>query len=253
MELRFAKLNPTENMTILVETPVPREQQSEIAARLMAYNSVGGEQVGFIEPASLPEVRARLQMMGGEFCGNASLSLAALLFWRDEAERSDITLEVSGYDAPVRCAVERRNGVTWGTVSMPLPERMDTVQGYPAVYFPGIVHLIVPLSAFPSRERAEIFLRQNAGVLGVEAMGLMLMNETASVMTPCVYVRSTDSVVWEHGCDSGTAAVGCVDSAGTGPVRDKPSSARRCYVCLCSRGERENHGTFCYRFCLAGS
>ena len=34
MELKFIKTSPTENMTLLIETPVPREQHLEVAEKL---------------------------------------------------------------------------------------------------------------------------------------------------------------------------------------------------------------------------
>ena len=37
---------------------------------------------------------------------------------------------------------------------------------------------------------------------------MMLLSPDESAVTPLVYVRSTDSAVWESSCASGTAAVG---------------------------------------------
>ena len=79
MEVKFIKASPTENMTLLIETPVAREKQLAVAERLIAYGSVYAEQAGYIEEAENPMAEKRLQMMAGEFCGNASLSLAAWL------------------------------------------------------------------------------------------------------------------------------------------------------------------------------
>lgn len=76
MEVKFIKASPTENMTLLIETPVAREKQLAVAERLIAYGSVYAEQAGYIEEAENPAAEKRLQMMAGEFCGKASLSLA---------------------------------------------------------------------------------------------------------------------------------------------------------------------------------
>lgn len=216
MELQFAKFDPTGNMTILVQTPVARARQPEVAAALMSYASVGAEQVGFIEPASLPGAQARLQMMGGEFCGNASMCLAAWLARSGGLEQTQVTLEVSGCAAPVRCSIRSGDGHALGTVDMPLPERIGQAEGLPAVFFPGITHLIAPASDFPDTARAEDFLRRTARSLGAEGVGLLLIDKAASRMTPCVYVSETDSVVWEHGCASGTAAMAAWLSASAG-------------------------------------
>ena len=77
MTIHYQKYSPPGNITLLVTTPVPRDLQPRLAARLL--EGVGGEQVGFVEPASDPRCPARLQMMGGEFCGNATMSLGAML------------------------------------------------------------------------------------------------------------------------------------------------------------------------------
>ncbi|WP_124984545.1 hypothetical protein [Anaerotignum faecicola] len=44
MEVKFIKASPTENMTLLIETPVAREKQLAVAERLIAYGSVYAEQ-----------------------------------------------------------------------------------------------------------------------------------------------------------------------------------------------------------------
>lgn len=67
MEVKFIKASPTENMTLLIETPVAREKQLAVAERLIAYGSVYAEQAGYIEEAENPAAEKRLQMMAGEF------------------------------------------------------------------------------------------------------------------------------------------------------------------------------------------
>lgn len=111
MELRFIKTSPTENMTLLIETPVPREKQLAVAEQLIAYGSVYAEQAGYIEEATHLSAEKRLQMMAGEFCGNASLSLAAVLAERKGlaiGEETEVVLEVSGADCPVSCRMKKK-------------------------------------------------------------------------------------------------------------------------------------------------
>ena len=153
MEIAFTKLSPTQNVTVLVESPVPREAHAAIAARLLAVDGVGGEQAGFLEPPSLPGARMRLQMMGGEFCGNASMSTAALLAWQDglpDGAEADLALEVSGASGLTPCHIRRCGDLYRGTVQMPLPERIESVRlstdhgtaEFPMVVMPGIVHVV---------------------------------------------------------------------------------------------------------------
>lgn len=204
--LRFVKLSPTKNITVLIRDAVPRALQSAIAGKLMACDGIGAEQVGFVESPENPAAMARLQMMGGEFCGNATISLAAVLARDTGIPGGSFLLEVSGCDSLVSCHLESAEAGFTGTVSMPLPEGIGSTEGYPAVFFPGIAHIIAPAGDFPEKAEAEAFIRRAAQSLNAGGAGLMLLDGDA--MTPCVYVRETDSVVWERSCASGTAAMG---------------------------------------------
>ncbi|MFR5717516.1 MAG: hypothetical protein ACLUD9_01950 [Anaerotignum faecicola] len=76
MEVKFIKASPTENMTLLIETPVAREKQLAVAERLIAYGVYTLSRQA-ISRKRKSCGRKRLQMMAG-IC-NASLSLAAWL------------------------------------------------------------------------------------------------------------------------------------------------------------------------------
>ena len=160
MELRYTVIDPTKNITLLVTTPVPRDVQPRVAAELLRREE-DAEQVGFAE--GLAAGKPRLQMMGGEFCGNATMSMAAWLH-RDlpvGAERT-LALPVSGAPEPVACRVTRIDGCFIGTVAMPLPERIEKLplpvcgvtQSLPVVFLPGICHVIVPADMI-GRDRAD--------------------------------------------------------------------------------------------------
>ncbi len=219
MELKFIKTSPTENMTLLIETPVPREKQLEIAERLIAYHSVYAEQAGYVEEAEDPRAEKRLQMMAGEFCGNATLSLAAWLAKEKGlgiGERTEILLEVSGAAELVRCELRREEQGFWGRVSMPLPKqiteavfRLDEQElRLPVVEFDGISHVIILMERWEKigREQAEQAARLWAKELP-PAFGLLLFDEAQRQLHPLVSVENV-SLIWERGCGSGTAAIG---------------------------------------------
>ena len=170
MDVSFIKISPTQNVTILVTDAVSRACQPAVAARLLAYDGVGGEQAGFLEAAALPGARARLQMMGGEFCGNASMSMGAYFAWQDgldDGAQADYCLEVSGAEKMVHCHIERRDNVYRGTVQMPLPEGFGDVeletdagtQALSIVHLPGISHVIAPVETGIGREQIERRIR----------------------------------------------------------------------------------------------
>ena len=224
MKIEYIKANPTENKTILVKTPVERKTQAAVASELLKADP-DAEQVGFLEPPESAEAAVRLQMMGGEFCGNAAISAAAAIAEKEgikAGETKNILLEVSGAERPVECAVYCDGKRYTGTVDMPLPDAAHEllleyggkVYKKFAVFLPGIVHIIFDSNdSFPDyRAFAEKAIKQWAGLFDEEAVGLILLDEVKSEITPLVYVKSTDSLYWERGCGTGTAAAGVYSS-----------------------------------------
>ena len=108
MEYSYYKIDPTGNITAIVETSAERNKQSRIAGLIMTADTTI-EQVGFLEKPQ-GEAAVRLQMMGGEFCGNASISAAALMACKSGIDSGNITLEVSGADEPL-CVKDRKSVV----------------------------------------------------------------------------------------------------------------------------------------------
>jgi diaminopimelate epimerase len=206
MKLEYIKTDPTSNITVLVRTPVERAKQPEAAEKIMAADRQC-EQVGFIEES---ESGPRLQMMGGEFCGNASMSLAAVMASEKDADSAVLSFAVSGAETPVTVRVRRAEDGYQGSVEMPLPTEFKKYDfgRYSAqvVRFQGIAHAIVT-NAMPV-SLAEMLIREWCGRVKSDAFGIMLLDENSSRLTPVVYVPSTDTVVRESSCASGTAAVG---------------------------------------------
>lgn len=79
MKLHYIKANPSGNTTVFILDPVPKEQYAQVSKAVLSYENVGAEQLGFIiRDESCPN-GWRMEMAGGEFCGNASRSFAAWL------------------------------------------------------------------------------------------------------------------------------------------------------------------------------
>ena len=230
MRVRYIKLSPTGNITVLVTSPVPRHMQGDLAAWLLDESRVGGEQVGYVEPASSPGAACRLQMMGGEFCGNASMSLGAALARRrnlPDGAGMNVQLEVSGCDHNVNCAI-RRTGDSWlGEVDMPLPTRVESVllpvDGGAAeaalVEMPGITHLIIDGAVCPGEERLRRLLPLWNDKIRADALGALRWDGEKSFMDPLVYVPASGTIVREHGCGSGSAAVAALKAYNAGGAR----------------------------------
>ncbi len=214
--------DPTKNITVLVTNEIDKEHYVPVATQLLRVIK-DAEQVAFLVEPHRKGSRIGLCMMGGEFCGNATLSAAALMAQKDglkPEEESDIQLDVSGADHALTCHIKahnptkgffkgggRQTDLFTGTLEMPLPKSFTAYQGLPAVCFRGIIHIIVPVGMMKAKAIEES-IRSAAHALRTPALGMLLWDEKNSYMTPCVYVRDTDSLTWERGCASGSAAIG---------------------------------------------
>ncbi len=222
MEIQFVKVSPNQNMTLLIETPIARKKQLEVAKTLIAYHSVYAEQAGYIEPPQNKNAWAKLQMMAGEFCGNATLALAAYLFSKEQppifAEKI-IPLEVSGTDDMVYCHMQKTEKHFIGTLEMPLPLCVaqktymlhDKSYFLETVCFAGIWHIIVPKSLWgeKSTHYAEQAAKAWENQIDTAAFGILIWDETTKELQSLVCVKNA-SLIWERGCGSGTSAIGIV-------------------------------------------
>jgi diaminopimelate epimerase len=161
-------------------------------------------------------------MMEGAFCGNATMSLAALIAWDrhlPEGSGIDVPLEVSGAGGILTCrATVKEHGYIRGTVDMPLPASVTpmalTLDGrqydVTVVNFDSIAHIIVPVEIISGdkKEFAEQAIREWHPLFDNEALGIILFEKDSLRIDPLVAVRSASTLVWEYGCGSGTAAVG---------------------------------------------
>lgn len=225
MKLNFIKMNPTENMTVFILDPLPRNQYSTIAKQVMAYSSLCAEQVGFIEKTANESSGAclRLEMMGGEFCGNATRALAAALVYRNhcsivsEGKTKNLKLEVSGIQEEIQCEVLEKNDKNYqSSIMMPMHKNIrshemvfekKTYVGT-LVEFSGIMHYVI--EGVPKSKRVPFFeaLKNTVNIKAYDAFGIMYFEKNRSYITPLVYVKATDSLIWERGCGSGSTAVG---------------------------------------------
>ncbi|WP_127505699.1 diaminopimelate epimerase [Paenibacillus humicus] len=221
LEVEFVKLNPTQNMTVLVNTPLPQEAHAAVASRMMAYDNVFAEQVGFIEKPRQCSASARLSMAGGEFCGNACMALAALIA-EDSGLPSGkvmtVELEASGAERLVRCEASRAEDRFRCQVEMPLPRRIETksitlggeARSVGLVCYAESTHLVLEVESFSESIRTEAceLARLLGAMLDDRLIGIMLYRPEVSEMQPLIYIPSLDSLVWERGCGSGSASVG---------------------------------------------
>ena len=75
MNVNVVKLDPSGNITLFVLSPVPVDDRRELNDALLSADP-DAEQAGCLSGSGRS---VRVEMMGGEFCGNASRSAAA--YW----------------------------------------------------------------------------------------------------------------------------------------------------------------------------
>jgi diaminopimelate epimerase len=136
-----------------------------------------------------------------------------------EGEERTFLLEVSGAAEPVPCTVRKTATGFEGTVEMPgvpvIQEASTAEWTVPMVRFEGITHLIFEGACFSEEEAGNILVRLAAEIPD-KAIGLLRWNRETQEMLPLVYVRESNSMVREHGCGSGSAAVGAYEALRSG-------------------------------------
>ena len=212
MKLNTLRANPAGNITLFVLDPVPPGDRAGLAARLMALPGTDTEQVGYVCPPVMGGA-GRLEMAGGEFCGNAARAFGMLTAQR-LGGASQVRVEVSGCEGPVTVEVDWSNRTA--RAEMPLPRSVRRMESHPGILVDlgGIAHLVVE-DVPPSREffdRAEPLLRD---IPGLEAYGVIFLE--GETMTPLVKVPAADTLVWEGSCGSGALAAAVAQSRDDGP------------------------------------
>jgi diaminopimelate epimerase len=242
MSYEIVAADPAKNITVFVLNPVA--DRIAAARELLADSSLGAEQVGFVIPPDRAGGIWRLEMMGGEFCGNAARSFG-LFVAREQGLRGDQTvcINMSGVREKLPVRVNAEEGRAAVEIPGPLTSESFEFEGrsLPVYVFDGITHVIAadmpPDEHTCARIRAGIKFRagiefrvgiefragQSAAAgqpgnlrLPVAALGIMFYDTAAAFMRPAVYVYGTDSLVFESSCGSGTAALAVWKTQGQG-------------------------------------
>ena len=203
MKLNVLRADPAGNITLFVLDPIERERRAALAAELMRrLPDMKIDQVGFACPADA-DTDGRMEMMGGEFCGNATRAYAMYVA-RQRGGLSEVRLRVSGCDHVVTAAVDLARGAARAEMPLPRAVRAAEVEGHAGtlVDLAGIAHLVIEGVA-PSED----FFRA-AEPLFSAIEGLRHR------MTPLVKVVDTGTLIWEGSCGSGTIACAVAESAG---------------------------------------
>ena len=217
----FWKLTPGGNPTIFLNAAdVPPAQRAAVANAVMDPQHIGAEQVGYIRFEGIP----RLDMMGGEFCLNATRSFALLL--AEKGLLSKIgndgyygSVEVSGVPCSVPVHVVRStNALPFAEACLhfsSLPQPIACPGNTLLIRVPGISH-IIQSGEIPEASKLRLFCEDQRRICQVEreeAVGHLWLRgntennaEGCAELFPVVWVRDTGSLCRETACGSGTLA-----------------------------------------------
>lgn len=214
-KIKYVLMDPTKNITALVIDDVPIDTYKEVAQSIMK-NEPLVEQVGFITIDKNDNIS--LRMAGDEFCGNATMSVAAYHSMKTNVSEEKIKISVYGISDPIEVDIKEKSNSIWeGLVQMPKPTAIKDVENgqdsFPVVFFPNIAHVIVEISDEKEliniqKEDVNKKIKEWQKILDMPAVGIMYYDKILSSITPIVYVKSVDTVFWESSCASGTVAVG---------------------------------------------
>lgn len=212
MTYHIVRADPAGNITLFVLDPVEKARRASLSAQLMAMPEWKAEQVGFLCEAS-GECDGHMEMMGGEFCGNATRAFGMLTAQNKGLQgRHSLIIETSGCDHPVAVDVDVEAGTARAEMPLPLFARSEQVDGVTGtlVHLGGIAHFVVE-GVMPDKDffdRAEPMF----GTLeGLDAYGVIFLSGDGR-MTPLVKVPATNTLVWEGSCGSGSLAAAIAQS-----------------------------------------
>ena len=178
MKFTVVMADPAGNRTAIVRSGVPKADRLKVAEAIMADPALRAEQVGFETRPLYGGSAGRLEMAGGEFCGNAARSFGYLLCKERET----------------------------AAAQMPMPEMLEMVgdeadQLYPIVISRGITHMICT-----DKEFDEAFANRMIEKFGKNYSAFGVMFVSGEELKPVVYVAASDSVCLESSCGSGSLA-----------------------------------------------
>lgn len=205
--MEYTVWNPGGNVTVFGSLSAGADPAEWGLALLKAEPRA--EQAGFLRH-DLPDCDVRLDMAGGEFCGNATLSSAAECAMNEGqavGSRKTVLVSCSGYDRIISVELTRESETRFrGSLRMPEPLGLTDCHGYPAVLLPGIAHVIV--EGPEGSPDPETVIRDWCTELGAEALGILFFDRKTCSLIPYVFVKKLGCIYRENACASGSCAVG---------------------------------------------
>ncbi|NTU46642.1 hypothetical protein HGA88_03365 [Candidatus Roizmanbacteria bacterium] len=205
----FSILRPAGNDTLLING-IPERSIRNKLVELAFQQFPLVEQVGFYSFNNRNK-QGRLEMAGGEFCGNALRSLAYLLL---AGNKGELSFQVSGTTKILTAGIKKSKS---SFTEIPLKTNSNTrllENNLWQIDLEGITQLITNkrniLGADKAKKTAKNILSKYQLLESRSAAGVMFLTKKKEeyFMEPVVWVRNIQTFFYETACASGTAAVG---------------------------------------------
>lgn len=209
-QYEYSILSPGGNIQMLIKG-IPPKQKRRFVNNEMIKRFPFVEQVSFYEYNSKTKI-SNLELSGGEFCGNATRSLAYLLL---KGKKGQIKVRVSGTTQMLKAGVKEKSKAY---AQMPI-QKDQTIQqlrkGLFRIDLEGITQLVCldyVSGIKPEKLKSIAFeiLKKKNLIYSVPAAGVMFIEEKNKLiqLKPIVWVRDIKTILYETACATGTAAVG---------------------------------------------
>lgn len=212
---RIAIMYPSGNTTAVLFPPVNLSDKKSLNAGVMrAWKTLRPlepevEQVCYIAQPKNPLALARVEMLGGEFCGNATRAVIALVM---AGRNGSGIVEVSGVEKPLRFSVSK------DVISLEMPfeevNMLTPITEGVLVRLQGITQLVASDDArrtcTPRELLGKILRNKKYKLRNEPAVGVTYFDPTSKRASFAVWVNAVDTTFDETACGSGTAAIGAV-------------------------------------------
>lgn len=208
-EYEFTILRPGGNDQMLIQGLVPKNKKRLINDEMIKrFPNV--EQVSFYA-FDRKNNFATLELAGGEFCGNATRSLAYLLL---NGNKGKIKIKVSGTKRVLNAGINQKNTAFAQMPISNLKSFTKLKSNLFRVDLEGITQLVFvqtrQINPSNLKRYALKLLQQENLIYSVPAAGVMFITDWGEYieLKPIVWVRDIETLLYETACASGTAAVG---------------------------------------------
>lgn len=193
--MKYYKINPGGNITAIVKSSYSQEEKIKLSKLIMEKDPTI-EQVGFWVRAKNKNNDGRLEMAGGEFCGNALRCLAILI--KNSTGKTEIRLESSGQDDFIDANVRGKTS----EIELSLNDFKCSEN---SCFLTGIAYFITDKKILKNEAKKLLVKNYN----NFPASGVIFYKKDKNIFSikPIILVKDIGTLIEETACGSGTMAL----------------------------------------------